>query len=116
LGFAVDLRNDNDFIGAEALRTIDRTALKLRTVYFTVDDPQVFLIHDETLFADSRQVGRVTSSAYGHTVGRTIGLGVIERGVELDAAFSLRSMGREYSITVSTRPFYDPDSHRMLDA
>jgi 4-methylaminobutanoate oxidase (formaldehyde-forming) len=116
LGFAVDLRTDNDFIGAKALRTIDRTALKFRTVYLTVDDPQVFLTHDETLFANGRQVGRVTSSAYGHTVGRTIGLGVIERGVELDAAFSLRSMGREYSITVSTRPFYDPDSHRMLDA
>jgi 4-methylaminobutanoate oxidase (formaldehyde-forming) len=115
LGFAVDLSHDADFIGAEALRKIGRTALKNRTVYLTVDDPGTILTHDETLFANGRQIGHVTSSAFGHTLGRTVGLGVIDRSVDLDADFSLRSMGREYSITVSTKPFYDPKNHRMLD-
>jgi 4-methylaminobutanoate oxidase (formaldehyde-forming) len=114
LAFAVDLSADANFIGAEALRKIDRTVLKNRTVFLTLDDPGAILTHDETLFANGHQVGHVTSSAFGHTLGRTVGLGVIERSVDLDADFSLRSMGRDYTITVSTRPFYDPHNARML--
>lgn len=115
LSFAVDLSENADFIGAKALRNIDRTAVKNRAIYVTVDDADVMLIHDETLFANGRQVGHLTSSAYGHTLGRSVGLGVIERNVDLDADFSLRSMGQQYSVTVATRPFYDPAHLRMLD-
>lgn len=115
LAFAVDLSDTADFVGAEALRKIDRTALKKRAVYLTVDDADVMLTHDETLFADGHQVGHLTSSAYGHTLGRSTALASIERDVDLDANFSLRSMGRDYSVTVATRPFYDPTNLRMLD-
>lgn len=115
LAFAVDLDDDADFIGAEALRAIDRKALTKRTVFLTVDDPLVMLTHDESLFANGEQVGNLTSSAYGHTLGRSVGLGIIDRHVDLDAEFSVRSMGRLYPITVATRPFYDPANLRMLD-
>jgi glycine cleavage system aminomethyltransferase T/glycine/D-amino acid oxidase-like deaminating enzyme len=114
LGFAVDGSEDSDFMGRAALKKIDRAALKNRAIYLTVDDPEVILTHDETIFAGAHQVGQVTSSAYGHTLGRTVGLGLIERNVNLDENFRLRSMGREHSITVSARPFYDPDNHRMI--
>ena len=116
LAFAVDLSANANFIGAEALAKIDRTALKNRTVFFALDDPCTMLTRDETLFANGHQVGHVTSSAFGHTLGRTAGLGVIERSVDLGADFSLRSMGHDYTVTVSTRPFYDPDNSRMLAA
>ena len=116
LAFAVDLSANANFIGAEALAKIDRTALKNRTVFFALDDPCTMLTRDETLFANGHQVGHVTSSAFGHTLGRTAGLGVIERSVDLGADFSLRSMGHDYTVTVSTKPFYDPDNSRMLAA
>lgn len=115
LAFAVDLSDGADFVGAEALRTIDRKALTKRTVFLTVDDPLVMLAHDESLFANGEQVGHLTSSAYGHTLGRSVGLGIIDRHVDLSAEFSVRSMGRMYPITVATRPFYDPANLRMLD-
>lgn len=116
LGFAVDLNHGEDFVGKEALHTMDRSALRHRTVYVTVDDPEVFLLHDETVMAGGRQVGQVTSSAYGHTLGRSVGLALIERSVDLDDSFSVRSKGRDYPITVSTKPFYDPTNDRMIDA
>lgn len=115
LAFAVDLDDNTNFVGAEALRAIDRSSLDRRTIYLTVDDSSVMLNHDETLFANGKQVGHLTSSAYGHTLGRSVGLGIVDRNVDLGADFSVRNMGSLHPITVSTRPFYDPTNLRMLD-
>ena len=113
LAFAVDLDTGGDFLGAQALREMDRTSLAHRAVHVTLDDPDVLLVHEETIFADGRQVGHLTSGDYGHTLGRSVGIGVIERSVDLDADFTLRCKGQQHPITVSTRPFYDPGGLRM---
>lgn len=115
LAFAVDLGDDSDFVGAEALRAIDRSSLDRRVVYLAVNNPSVVLNHDATIFANGKQVGHLTSSAYGHTLGRSVGLGIIDRNIDLGADFSVRRMGRLYPITVSNRPYYDPANLRMLD-
>lgn len=115
LAFAVDPNTAADFIGADALRAIDRSALSHRAVHVALEDPNVMLVHDETIFAGDRPVGHLTSGGYGHTLGRSVGIGVIERNVELDSRFTLRCKGQQHPITVSTQPFYDPGNHRMLD-
>lgn len=73
------------------------------------------LVHDETIFVADQPVGRLTSGGYGHTLGRSVGIGVIERSVTLDSQFTLRCKGQHFPITVSTKPLYDPSNHRMLD-
>ena len=115
LGFAVDLTSSADCVGGTALQSVDPSMVSQRAVYFAIDNPEVFLVHDETLFANGQQVGQVTSSAYGHTLGRTVGLGLVDRGVEMGADFSVGSRGQQYSVTVSSKPFYDPGNLRMLD-
>lgn len=115
LAFAVDLDNEIDFVGANALRGIDRSALSHRVVHIALEDPDVMLVHDETIFVADQPVGRLTSGGYGHTLGRSVGIGVIERSVALDSQFTLRCRGQRFPITVSTKPFYDPSNHRMLD-
>ncbi|MDP4804472.1 MAG: FAD-dependent oxidoreductase [Candidatus Nanopelagicales bacterium] len=115
LAFAVDLNTEVEFIGANALRAIDRAALSHRVVHIALEDPDVMLVHDETIFVGDLPVGRLTSGGYGHTLGRSVGIGVIERGVALDSQFTLRCKGQMFPITVSTKPFYDPGNHRMLD-
>ena len=42
---------------------------------FVLDDPEPLLYHDEPIWRDGALVGRITSGAYGHTLGRAVGLG-----------------------------------------
>jgi len=116
LGFAVDLAEGADFIGASALRQLDRSEPKHRTVYVAVDDPDVVFIHDESVLVDGKRVGRLTSGAYGHTLGRAVGIAVIDPQVGLDSVFTVRCKGTDYPLTVSPKPFHDPGNLRMLDA
>ena len=43
------------------------------------EDPEPLLYHNEPILRDGVLVGRVTSAAYGHTIGRSIGLGYVTR-------------------------------------
>ena len=54
--------------------------LTRRLVQFTMTDPEPLLYHNEPILHDGRIVGRVTSGMFGHTVGRSIGLGYVVNG------------------------------------
>ena len=70
-------------------------------------------MHDETVFADGVAVGRMTSGAYGHTLGRAVGIAAISPEVAPDASFTVECKGVRLPATVSRRPFYDPRGERL---
>jgi 4-methylaminobutanoate oxidase (formaldehyde-forming) len=78
LEFAVAFGKQADFIGREALLRQRETGVKRRLLSFTLDDPRRLLFHDEPIYGDGRVVGRITSAAFGHTLGRAVGLGYVE--------------------------------------
>jgi 4-methylaminobutanoate oxidase (formaldehyde-forming) len=71
------------------------------------------LLHGESILVDGRIVGRMTSGAYGHTVGAACGLGIVvadavgSDGIEVDCA------GQRVPATLSLRPFHDPTGARL---
>jgi 4-methylaminobutanoate oxidase (formaldehyde-forming) len=75
LGFAVRLDKRGGFIGREALLARQGDAPTRRLVVVLLDDPEPLLYHAEPIWRDGVLVGRVTSGAYGHTLGRAVGLG-----------------------------------------
>lgn len=113
LRFTVDLDKPGGFVGRDAVAALDPKRPRHRTVYFTIDDPEPVLVHDETIFVDDIPVGHATSGAYGHTLGRAVGIAAIAGDADLEGAFSIECKGTRYSITVSRRPFYDPTGSRM---
>lgn len=113
LGFAVDLTKPEGFIGHDAVRRRREQGIEHRTVFFTLDDPDAVLVHDEGIFVGGARVGHATSGSYGHTLGRAVGLAVLHPAVDLHEAFSIECKGSRYPITVSRRPFYDPTGARM---
>lgn len=113
LRFTVDLDKPGGFVGRDAVAALDPKNPRHRTVYFTIDDPEPVLVHDETVFLDGSAVGRVTSGAYGYSLGRAVGIAAIAPGADLEGDFSVECKGRRYPITVSRRPFYDPTGSRM---
>jgi glycine cleavage system aminomethyltransferase T/glycine/D-amino acid oxidase-like deaminating enzyme len=113
LWFAVDL-DKGDFIGRAAVAASTPADLKHRTVYFSIDDPQPVLVHDETVLRDGVVVGRVLSGSFGHTLGRAVGLAAIDPSADIESGnWTVECGGRPYAASFSRRPLYDPAGTRM---
>ena len=73
---------------------------------------------------DDEIVGHITSSAFGYTIGRPVGMGLISnpsgaaslpvnRDYILNANYHINIAGVLYPATVSLSPPYDPKSLRV---
>lgn len=76
LSFAVKL-DKGDFRGRAALARIVRGAITRRIVSLVVDAPHTNLWGNELVLRDGAPVGFVTSTAFGHTLGRPVALASI---------------------------------------
>jgi 4-methylaminobutanoate oxidase (formaldehyde-forming) len=77
LGFAVRFDRRAPFTGRDALLAQREKPLARRLVVLVLDDREPLLYHDEPIWRDGTLVGRIASGAYGHTLGRAVGLGWI---------------------------------------
>ncbi len=86
---------------------------------FTLDDPEPLLLGDEPIWRDGALVGRITSGAYGHTLGRSVGMGYVAHPDGVDAAFvragrwELEIATDRFLATARLEPPYDPTSARV---
>jgi hypothetical protein len=89
LGFAVAMEKPGGFIGRDALaaqRAAGPVARRLVQVRLTDTDHPPLLLHHEPILRDGRIVGSITSGAYGHRIGASLGVGYVTRpgGVTAD--------------------------------
>lgn len=114
LWFTVNL-DSGPFVGSDAISQSTADDITHRTIYFQIADPEPVLVHDETIFRDGKQVGRVLSGAYGHTLGASVGLAAIDPAADLDSGRWEIECGAEgmFPLIVSRRPLYDPAGSRM---
>jgi 4-methylaminobutanoate oxidase (formaldehyde-forming) len=117
LGAVVAPDKPGGFIGREALQAAGPP--RRRLVPILLADPGPLLYHGESVLLDGRIVGRVTSGAYGHTLGAAVGLAAVagEPG-EVDdivarGAVEVEIAGERAPAQLSARAFYDPDGLRL---
>ena len=103
LGFAVAFKKA-DFVGRDALLRQRDKPLARRLVMFTLDHPDPLLLGDEPIYRDGALVGRITSGAYGHTLGRSVGMGYVAHADGVDAASCGRAAGSWSSRWSGSRP------------
>ena len=119
LGFAVDFDKKAGFIGRQALLRQRERGVHKRLAVFTINDPEPLLLGDEPIYRDGELVGRTTCGAYGHTLGRSVGMGYVENESGVDAAFvragsyEIEIAAQRFSATASLRPAYDPSNRRV---
>jgi len=120
LGFAVTIDKPGGFIGRDALVNAKPTAAPARRiVLFTLDDAEPMLWGGELILRDGKPVGEVRSAAYGHTLGRSVALGLIENEAGVDAMFltgghfEIDLAGVRHAATAHLRSPYDPKSERV---
>ncbi|WP_306117050.1 MULTISPECIES: FAD-dependent oxidoreductase [unclassified Roseovarius] len=118
LGWATKLRSNTDFKGRAATEAQRADGVQKMLATFTVD-PDVVLLGRETIYRDGERVGWLTSGGFGHTVGKSIGLGYVRNPDGVDADFV---MSGNYELEVATerfpaqvhlQPLYDPEMTRV---
>jgi glycine cleavage system aminomethyltransferase T/glycine/D-amino acid oxidase-like deaminating enzyme len=116
LMFAVSQRKETDFVGRAALR--HGREPRWRTLFVRLEEPRTLLHHDEPVLQEGRQIGRVTSGAYGWTVGGACGVALVHEHEARQWGDEPRSVtvvcGRSaVPATLSLEPFYDPTGSRL---
>jgi 4-methylaminobutanoate oxidase (formaldehyde-forming) len=117
LEFTVAMNKDGGFVGRDALLHKASPSSR-RQVFVKLDDPDPLLYHGESILLKGRGVGRVSSGAYGYTLGAAVGLGYVQRGA-LEAVgrapdgFEIDVAGSLVPATLSDTPFYDPRNDRL---
>ena len=119
LAFAVAFGKRDGFVGREALLAQKGQGLKRRLVQFALEDPEPLVYHNEPIWRDGQLVGRVTSGAYGHTLGRSLCMGYVSADPALApehllaGSYEIEVACKRYSARASLKPFYDPSSARI---
>ncbi len=119
LGFAVAFGKKADFTGRAALERQKSEGLRRRLVLFALEDAEPLVYHNEPIWRDGKLVGRVTSGAYSHTLGRSLCMGYV-RGDEpvtpeflLSGSYEIEIASKRLKSKPSLKPFYDPQSERI---
>jgi 4-methylaminobutanoate oxidase (formaldehyde-forming) len=114
LDFAISW--DKPFVGRDALLRRRDHGIASRMVTLVLDDPQVVPIGNEPVYGHGAIIGKTTSTAFGHRVGRPVALAYLEAGnagsvegaqVEIDIA------QERVSATVCHHAAFDPNGIRL---
>jgi len=107
----VNLENDIDFIGKDALKKIKQDGIKRKQVGLIIDcNP---LSGPNTTFwpikKNGKKIGKVTSAVYSPRLKKNIALAMIEINYsELGNQLDVQTHEGKYSATIVEKPFYDP--------
>lgn len=116
LGWAVKL--NHAFKGRDAIEAQRARGVSKRLATFTAD-PQVILLGRETIFRNGVRVGYLSSGGYGHTIGKSIGLGYVRgapgltRDEVLAGEYELEVATERVPCQVTLSPLYDPRHMRL---
>jgi len=120
LGFAVKLDKPGGFIGRDVLAKQKSEGVpRKRLLQFRLEDPQPMLYHSEVIWRDDAIVGYVRVGGYGHTLGASVGLGMVEAEEPVTTAwveagrFEIEIAGVRHAAIASVSPMYDPKLERV---
>ncbi len=113
LGFCVAL-DKPDFVGRQALADdgARHPARRLRTLTIGDGGP-LTLYGGEAVRRDGEVIGRLTSCAFGYTVGKMVALATLPTALETDAAVDVEMFGDTVAARVERDVLYDPDGARV---
>jgi 4-methylaminobutanoate oxidase (formaldehyde-forming) len=110
LSFCV--RDDKEFIGADALR--ERGEPETLLVCILLEDPRSVALGNEPVAVDGRVVGRVTSGGYGYTIERSIAYAYVPaEHAEPGTQVAIDVFGRWVAGRVAAEPLYDAAGERV---
>jgi len=119
VGVALSFEKKGGFLGRDALLAQREQRLRRRLIVFTLEDPEPLVFGDEPIWRDGELVGRLTSGAYGHTLGRAVGLGYVtcadgvDEGWLASGRWQVEIACERFAARAQLSPPYDPKSLRV---
>jgi heterotetrameric sarcosine oxidase gamma subunit len=124
LSFAVALDKKGDFVGKAALeghRQKNAFPAKRMVALALHDesDRAPMIYHEEPIYRNGELVGSTTSGAWGHRVGKSLGLGYVRNSEGVvpewlsSADWEVELAWRRYPAKVQLHAFYDPKGERI---
>ena len=103
------------FVGQRSLRILQQRGPRQLLMGFVIDGRAPALKECHLVIDGSDIAGRVTSVTYSHTLGKTIGLAMLEPTLaKVGTSLSIRlSDGSMIQATTTATPFYDRDNQRQ---
>ncbi|HTR16024.1 MAG TPA: FAD-dependent oxidoreductase [Acetobacteraceae bacterium] len=102
-----------DFIGRAALLWLQAAGAEQQLC--TLILPGFAPLHGgEPIIRDGEVVGRVASTGFGYTIGRTIAYGFLPTRLAGESAFEIHAFGQSYAAERRERCLYDPADSRLL--
>lgn len=110
LGWLVDLEQEADFVGKEALRRIKAKGAKRKLVGVEITgDPLDLNMTPWSVSVDGREVGRVTSAVYSPRLEKNIGYAMVPiESSEIGSTLTVATPAGDRQATVVPKPFVDP--------
>lgn len=103
-----------DFVGREAALAERDAGARQVIVTLEVDATDADASGYEPVWQDGRRVGFVTSGGYGHTVGKSLALAMVDRAAAAEGTdLSVHIVGQECKATVIAPSPYDPAGGAM---
>ncbi len=118
LGWAVKLASNTDFKGRDAVRAQRADGVRKMLATFTAA-PDVILSGRETIYRNGERCGWLTSGGYGHSVGKSIGMGYVRhpdgvtRDYVLSGEYELEVATERVRAEVTMSPLLDPTMARI---
>ncbi len=118
LGWAVKMKKEVPFKGREAVAAQRKGGVRKMLATFTTP-PDAILYGRETIYRDGRRVGWLSSGGFGHTIGKSIGMGYVRNP---DGATADHVLSGHYELEVATArvacdvtlaPLWDPQMERI---
>ncbi|MGX0876528.1 sarcosine dehydrogenase [Roseovarius sp. MBR-154] len=118
LGWAVKMKSNIPFKGREAVAAQRETGIGKILATFTTGGDTI-LSGRETIYRNGERCGWLSSGGYGHTLGRSIGMGYVRASEPIDRDYVLRGT---YELEVATErvqaevtldPLFDPGMDRV---
>jgi len=106
--------NKGDFTGKQAALAEREKGPRRRLVALEVASPEADATGYEPVWAGGRRIGFVTSGAYGHCIGKSLAMALVEPAfAEPGTALTTHIVGVERAATVIAPSPWDPKGERM---
>ncbi len=108
---------DKDFLNKAACAKVMANRAREKLVILALDAADVTASNadatgGEPIFRDGAGIGRVTSGAYGYSVGQSLALGYV-RGAQAGDRVEVMVLGRPHGATILPAPPFDPSGTRL---
>jgi dimethylglycine dehydrogenase len=117
VGLSRLVKLEKDFLHRDTVEAVMQSPARENLVLLAMDEADVTASNadatgGEPIFLGSKGIGKVTSGAYGYSVGMSLALGYVT-GAEPGDAVEVMILGRPHRATILAEPPFDPKGARL---